>query len=227
MLVLNTTSPPVNPSAPAEAPLKVVPSSRARTASIYCGSNDAATRFLYPPATTRNDAVQRSMLAHLETNRVRAGAHRRDGNWRRADAFAVDEHGGAAWTRFEEHIGGLLRRGSGGARVAAAGTGCAGEIQRQRRGWPIRGNRNAALHRTVAIPHHTNRMRATPEVRDRQRRLADVAAVDSDPAPSGVVRTVIQQVRRDGSGFRRFGHCAFGSLRWCSRGRRRCGCRRL
>src|SRR3954447_7260683 len=116
MLVLNTTSPPVSPGAPAASPSYQMPFSSARVAFIPVllilqGPGDARDR-------AGDDARRRAprLLAfHLDSHDVRADRHARHAQRRLTDAAAVDQHRGAARTRVDvdaagERLAGAARR---------------------------------------------------------------------------------------------------------------------
>src|SRR5436190_21783418 len=114
MLVLNTTSPPVSPAAPAASPSYQMPFSSARMAFISCScpvfpSSGFSSSFVFQryrdalhlaggDARVRGD---RPLAVHFDADHVRTGAHVGHRQRRLPDRPAVDEHGGAARPRVD------------------------------------------------------------------------------------------------------------------------------
>src|SRR5687768_2323749 len=110
MLVLNTTSPPVSPGAPAVSPSYQIPFSSAsvafiRSLSILQRTGD--TRDLAGDHACRGRP--RLLAGHLDPDHMRADAQLRDGQRRLANAAVVDKHGCAARAGID-----VQRTGEGG-----------------------------------------------------------------------------------------------------------------
>src|SRR5581483_12473904 len=111
MLVLNTTSPPVTPGAPAALPRNQVPSSSARIASILssplpfpAACTSAVERRRHPMADAAHDADGRRPTAvpvALEPDDVFTGADLRQRERRHADLAAIQKHPGSCRTRLD------------------------------------------------------------------------------------------------------------------------------
>src|SRR4029453_9446680 len=126
MLVLNTTSPPVTPSAPAARPRYQVPSSSARMASTMLllvhlerGTDPCSLAFDDP-----YDCGPGAIAVELESNVVLSGLDLFQGKRRRADESAVHEYSRVRGSCF--HL--QLRRESAGSRGY-------GRSRRIGRGW--------------------------------------------------------------------------------------------
>src|SRR5882757_10341401 len=105
MLVLNTTSPPATPSAPAASPRKYVPSSRARIAStlIYSSSSLQRRRDTVCLGRTHlNGRRPRPIPVQRNPDGVRTDLDERKRQRRRAHLAAIEKHGRARRFRLDD-----------------------------------------------------------------------------------------------------------------------------
>src|SRR3954471_20178486 len=97
MLVLNTTSPPATPSAPAASPRKYVPSSRARIASTLICSSSPLQRCRDTVCLGRAHLNGRGpwpVSVQRNPDRVRSCLHQRKHQRRRPPLAPVEKHRG-------------------------------------------------------------------------------------------------------------------------------------